>query len=132
VFWRSGTAPTTSVSYQRVPLPAPAPSSWPASPTPVAVSSATPGRPEAIRGSDGAVWLFCSQSVGAGSNRAIFLQRYLKNTGGWANARQITGSNAIDEQPVALVGPNGVVLLFWSSNRDSNPHVYTKQFITAI
>ncbi|MFI6324353.1 DUF6519 domain-containing protein [Nonomuraea sp. NPDC050556] len=130
VFWRSGTDAAASVSYQRVPLPAPA--TWPVQPPPVAVTGAAAARPGAVRDAQGAVWLFWSQLTGVGTTRAVWLQRHLKSTNSWGTSRQITGSAAVDDQPFALTGPGGTVLLFWLSSRSGNLDLFSKQFITAL
>jgi hypothetical protein len=60
------------------------------------------------------------------------VQRYNKATNGWGAERQITGSAGSDDQPYAIIGPGGVVWLFWISNRTGNLDLYSKQFVTAI
>lgn len=135
VFWRAGTDTAATVSYQRIRLPAAA--TWAVTPPPVAVSgSAATGsivaRPSAVRGTDGAVWLFWSQAQTPSNTSAIWLQRYLKASSSWGTARQMTGSTATETQPFPVIGPGGVVLLFWLSSRTGNLAVFTKQFITAI
>ncbi len=130
VFWRSGTEPATAIVYQRIGLPAPA--TWAVTPPPTAVSGAAAARPSALRDGDSAIWLFWSQLTGTGSVRAVFFQRYLKSTDSWGAARQLTGSAAVDDLPYGVVGPGGVVLLFWLSNRSGNLDIYSKQFFTTI
>jgi hypothetical protein len=130
VFWRSGSDPATAVSYQKIALPPPA--TWPVMPPPTAVTGAASARPSAVRDAEGPVWLFWSQLTGIGTVRAVWLQRYLKSTNSWGAARQLTGSAAVDDQPYAVLGPGGVVLLFWLSNRSGNLDIYSKQFITAL
>ncbi|AQA24535.1 hypothetical protein BTZ20_0515 [Rhodococcus sp. MTM3W5.2] len=130
VFWHSGVDPASSVSYQRISLPAPV--TWPTTSPSVAVTGAGAARPSAVRGTDGAAWLFWSQVTAPSSVRSVWLQRYLKATNSWGNARQITGSAAADDQPFPLLGPGGIVLLFWLSSRTGNLDIFSKQFITEL
>ena len=101
-------------------------------PPPVAVTGSGAARPSAVLDAEGAVWLFWSQLPGAGPTRVISLQRFLRSTDSFGAARQITGSAALDDQPLPVLGPQGAVLLFWLSNRTGNLDIFSKQFITAL
>jgi hypothetical protein len=130
VFWRNGPDATSNIVYQRINLPPPA--TWAVNPPPIAVSGGSNARPCAIRDNTGAVWLFWSRAVAIGSNRAVWVRRHNKATNGWGDERQITGSAGSDDQPYAIIGPGGVVWLFWISNRTGNLDLYSKQFVSAI
>ena len=91
---------------------------------------ATNQRPTAVRDADGAVWLFWVSDRG-GSNDVWFIRRN-PDTGGWGQARQLTASPGDDNQPFSAIAPNGVIWLFWRSNRTGNYDLYFKQLVTAI
>jgi hypothetical protein len=126
VFWRS----PGGVHYQRFMRNT---NTWEANRTDVPDTNvgANNTRPTTVRDTDGAIWLFwVSDRGGAGND--IWLNRRNPVTGGWGQARQITGSPANDNQPFAALAPNGVVWLFWRSDRAGNFDLYFKQMVTAI
>jgi hypothetical protein len=130
VFWRS----EAGVHYQRFRQDT-APPAWEAGPSNVPDTSVGTNntRPSAVRDASGAIWLFwTSNRAGAGDD--LWLMRRNPATATWGQPRQITGSPTTDDQPFAVVAPNGVVWLFWRSDRAGvgNFDVYFKQLVTAI
>src|SRR5207247_2299699 len=89
-------------------------------------------RPCAVRTADGAIWLFWASDRASPGLNDIWLVRRNPQTGGWGQARQITGAPAEDNQPFAAVAPNGLVWLFWRSNRSGNFDLFQKQLVTAV
>lgn len=130
VFWRSGPDATASIVYRRIPQPPPA--DWTTLPLQTAVSGGSNGRACAVQTSDSGLWLFWSRQKPTVTNRAIWSARYNATSDGWGDQRQVVGSNASDDQPYAIAGPNGAVWLFWVSSRSGNLDLYTKQFVTAV
>jgi hypothetical protein len=107
---------------------------WDAAPTAVPDTNVGPAgtntRPVLVW-DNGAFWLFwASQRAGAGND--IWFNRRNPATSLWGNARLIAGTNADDDQPFAVIAPNGVIWLFWRSNRTGNYDIYFKQIITVI
>lgn len=129
IFWRS----ENGVFYQRslgvLGVPA-----WEATATGVPGTSAGTinARPCTVRDGDGALWLFWVTDQTAAGNNDIWLVRRNPLNGLWGQPRQLTGSAGDDNQPVAVIGPNGVVWLFWRSNRTGDYELYFKQIVTAI
>ena len=89
-------------------------------------------RPCAVRTADGAIWLFWASDRASPGTNDIWLVRRNPVTSGWGQARQITGAPLEDNQPFGQVAPNGLVWLFWRSNRSGNFDLFFKQLVTAV
>ena len=89
-------------------------------------------RPCAVRTADGAIWLFWASDRASPGTNDIWLVQRNPVTGGWGQARQITGAAAEDNQPFAQVALNGLVWLFWRSNRSGNFDLFFKQLVTSV
>ena len=80
----------------------------------------------------GAIWLFWASDRASPGTNDIWLVQRTPVTGGWGQARQITGAAAEDNQPFAQVALNGLVWLFWRSNRSGNFDLFFKQLVTSV
>jgi hypothetical protein len=129
VFWRSD----AGVQSQRFLLST---STWEAAATLVPETSVgaagTNTRPVAVRDGDGGIWLFWVSQRGGPQNDLWFVRRN-PTTGGWGAPRQVTGAAGSDTQPFVTVAPNGVLWLFWRSNRGAVTFdLFFKQIVTAL
>jgi len=88
------------------------------------------GRPVAVQDDLGALWLFWV-SARSGTND-IWVVRRNPETDGWGEPRQVASSGGDDDVPFARIAADGVIWLFWRSNRLGQFDLFHKRLITAI
>lgn len=86
-------------------------------------------RPTAVREADGGIWLLWA--FGPSVDTDVWALRRNPATGGWGAPRQITASPGENDFPLAIAG-NGVLRVFFRSNRAGQFDNYTKTVVTSI
>lgn len=87
-------------------------------------------QPSTVENGDGALWLFWTR--GTAPNRDLYAMRRNPITGGWGQPRQVTLATGEDTMPSAFSPQDGVVWLFWTSDRDGNLNPYYKRIVTLV
>lgn len=85
-------------------------------------------RPVAVREADGGIWLLWALDNG---DADIWAVRRNPATGGWGAPRQLTASAGENDYPYAVAG-DGVLRLFFRSNRSGQFDLFTKDIVTSI
>jgi hypothetical protein len=127
VIWRAG---DTGIIQERLEVPT---DTWAGGGSLVPGTDA-PGnadsRPTVVSDSTGALWLFWVSN--RGGTLDIWVVRRNPITGGWGEARQVVAAAGTDDVPFARVGPDGVIWLFWRSQRTGQFDLYFKRLVTVI
>lgn len=130
-FWTNHpSAPQYFIYFQRVPLQ-PIPASWGSNPPTALVSGSVDSRPASVYLSDGSLWLFWRHTYAVNVN-GIFGMRHDPFTDSWGAQRQISSAKDLNDQPMAVAGPCGVIQVFWSTQRGGNTDIYTRLLGTVI
>jgi hypothetical protein len=87
-------------------------------------------RTTAVRDELGAIWLFWVSNR-AGSND-LWVVRRDPDTGGFGEPRQVVAAAGNDDLPFARLDAEGVIWLFWRSQRTGQFDLYFKRLVTAI
>lgn len=86
-------------------------------------------RPTAVVEPDGGIWMLWTQDGPGGPD--VWAVRRNPATGGWGTARQVSASAGENDYPVA-VAENGLLRLFFRSNRSGQFDLFTKNIVTSI
>lgn len=86
-------------------------------------------RPNAVIEPDGGIWLLWSHEPAGDAD--IWAVRRNPSTGGWGSPRQLTASPGENDYPFALAS-DGVLRLFFRSNRSGQFDAFTKNIVTSI
>jgi hypothetical protein len=127
-FWRAG---ENGIFHQRHDV---ATNAW-VGPATLVPGTDAPGnadsRTAAVRDGLGAIWLFWV-STRESTSGEIWTVRRNPGTGAWGEPRQVVAASGQDDLPFVRLGEDGVIWLFWRSNRSGQFDLYFKRLVTAI
>lgn len=86
-------------------------------------------RPTAVLEPDGGIWLLWARDTAGDTD--VWAVRRNPNTGGWGSPRQLTASPGENDYPHALAA-DGLLRLFFRSNRGGQFDAFTKNIVTSI